>query len=227
MLANSPPFLVHLCFSTYTLLFLQSCVCWKLYKNSVFSGPQLLCITDSKAPSRGPSPKWHFWNQKCHFGFSPVPAETPIFVVFGDCVWSQKKWHSDSVNENARFFAFRAQKGFAYLSHKCHSCKRKTFCSQPPNKLFQLYKIVLFRFYSSILFFFLRHKKDKNKKLHCFFFEQKMHCFSNTLFWHPDKHQKTIRTPTPLLVILKMPPNTLKLEKKTRKQNHGPSVDAT
>ena len=55
-----------------------------------FSRAQLLGITDSKTPFRGPFPKWHFYNQKCHFGFSPVPAEIPIFVVFGDFVWAQK-----------------------------------------------------------------------------------------------------------------------------------------
>ena len=34
-------------------------------------------------------------------------AETPIFVVFGDFVWEQKKDHfpnTDSCNENARLF---------------------------------------------------------------------------------------------------------------------------
>ena len=38
---------------------------------------------------------------KCHFGFSPVPAEAPIFAVFGDFVWSQKVTFSKtgSINE--------------------------------------------------------------------------------------------------------------------------------
>ena len=55
---------------------------------------------------------------KCHFGFSLVPAETPIFVVFGDFVWAQKKDQfpkTDSCNENARFFTFRTQIVFAYF----------------------------------------------------------------------------------------------------------------
>ena len=45
--------------------------------------------------------------QKCHFGFSPVPAETPILVVFGDFEWVPKKDHfpkTDSCNVNAHFF---------------------------------------------------------------------------------------------------------------------------
>ena len=88
ILANYPLFLV--IFSTYTLLFLQICVLLKTLWNSVFSRAQLLCITDSKTPFRGPLPKWHFWNQKCHFGFSHVPAETPMFVVFGDFVWLKR-----------------------------------------------------------------------------------------------------------------------------------------
>ena len=43
---------------------------------------------------------------KVPFWASHVPAETHIFVVFGDFVWSQKKYHfpkADSVNDKARF----------------------------------------------------------------------------------------------------------------------------
>ena len=77
---------------TYDLLFLQNCVLLKTLKNGVFSQAQLLCITDNKIPFQCPFPKWHFCNQKCHFGFSHMPAETPIFAVFGD-LNGHKKYH--------------------------------------------------------------------------------------------------------------------------------------
>ena len=38
---------------------------------------------------------------------APLPAKTPIFVVFGDFDWAPKKDHfpkTDSCNENAPFF---------------------------------------------------------------------------------------------------------------------------
>ena len=65
--------------------------CRKHYKISAFSRSQLLWITNRKAPFRGPFPKWHFCKQKCHFWFSLVPAEAPIFVVFGDFLRAQKR----------------------------------------------------------------------------------------------------------------------------------------
>ena len=89
---NNPKFFGHFCFFQVTLFHVcKAVLCWKHCKSGVFSRARLLCITDSKTPFWGENPKWHFWHQKCHFGFSPVPAETPIFVVFGDFVWSQKE----------------------------------------------------------------------------------------------------------------------------------------
>ena len=94
ILANNPLFLVDFCFFQVTLFHVCKAVfCCKHFKNSFFSRARLLGITDSKAPFRGPFPKWHFCNQKCHFGFSPLPAETPVFVVFGDLNGHQEKDH--------------------------------------------------------------------------------------------------------------------------------------
>ena len=44
---------------------------------------------------------------KVPFWVSPVPSETPMFVVFGDSVWSPKTAplsKTDSVNKKARFY---------------------------------------------------------------------------------------------------------------------------
>ena len=81
--------------------------CWKHYKNSVFSRAQLLGITDSKTPFRGKTQNGTFATKSAILGFPLVPAETPIFVVFGDFEWAPKKYRfpkTDSCNENARFF---------------------------------------------------------------------------------------------------------------------------
>ena len=67
------------------------CFAENTIKNSVFSRTQLLGITDSKPPFEAPFPKWHFCNQKCHFGFYPVPAGTPIFIVLRHLEWPQKR----------------------------------------------------------------------------------------------------------------------------------------
>ena len=82
------PFVI---FEVTLFYFCKAVFCRKHYKNSVFRRTQPLGITDSKTPLPGPFPKWHFCNQKCHFGFYPVSAKTPIFVVFGDSQGAQKK----------------------------------------------------------------------------------------------------------------------------------------
>ena len=91
MLANIPQFLVNFVFQVTLFCFCKAVFRLKHYKNCVFSRTQRLGITDSKAPFEAPSQRWHFCNQKCHFGSSPVPAEAPIFVVFGDFEWALKR----------------------------------------------------------------------------------------------------------------------------------------
>ena len=79
VLANTHLFLVIFVFSSYTLLFLQSCVCWKHYKNSVFSRARLLGITDSKAPFEASSQDGTFATQSAMWGF-PLCLLKPLFL---------------------------------------------------------------------------------------------------------------------------------------------------
>ena len=76
-----------------------------------------------KPPFEAPSQNGTFETKKCDLGFSPVPAETPIFVVFGDFVWAQGKDHfpkTDSCNE-MRAFSYLPNTNRVYLfSKKCH-----------------------------------------------------------------------------------------------------------
>ena len=134
---------------------------------SVFSAEHsFLGITDGKAPFRVPFPKWHFWNQKCHLGFSPVPAETPIFVVFGDFVWAQKRtiFQKQIIATKMRAcLTFRTQMVFANFSKKCHFSKKDLWASQPPKEHYFSVCFFLFHF-SSFLFCFIQHKKDKKQK---------------------------------------------------------------
>ena len=79
---------------------------WKHYKNCVFSRTQFLGITDSKPPFEAPSQNGTFATKSAILGFAPVPAETPIFIVFCHLERPQEKDHfpkTDSCNENARF----------------------------------------------------------------------------------------------------------------------------
>ena len=78
-----------------------------------------------------------------------------------------------------------------------------------------------FRFpvFSCFLFFFLQHKKDKNKK--CTFF------FENPFFWQPDKLPKKFSHPYTLFVFFKIPKKHYKIGEKQAKKNLGPSFDAT
>ena len=163
---------------------------WKRYKNSIFSRAQLLGITDSKTTFEGPFPKWHFCDQKCHFGFSPVPAETPIVVVFGDFEWAQEKGHfpkTDSCNENARFFNLPNTNSVCQFFKNAISAKT-SFCSQPPKKHYFLFffEISVSMFFI-FFFFFLQHKKNKKIK--------SAHSFSKPLFDTPTNCPKNVFAP--------------------------------
>ena len=84
----------------------------------VFSAEHSFCVSQILKPLSRPLPKMALLNSKVSFGVSPVPAENPIFVVFGDFVWSQKSdiSQTESVNENARFFTLRTPIVFADFS---------------------------------------------------------------------------------------------------------------
>ena len=122
---------------------------------------------------RSPFPKWHFCNQKCHLGFSPVLAETPIFVVFGDFEWAQKKDHfpkTDSCNENAQFFYLPNTNSVCLFFKKMQFLQKNIFFvhNQPKNSIFLGFFFISFSMFSYFLFWFLQHKKDKTKSAHFF-----------------------------------------------------------
>ena len=80
ILANHPIIVKFLFFlSSYTLSCLQSCVCWKHYKNSVFSRTQLSGITDSKTPFGAPSQNGTFATKSATLGF-PLCLLKPLFL---------------------------------------------------------------------------------------------------------------------------------------------------
>ena len=77
---KQPLFLVNFCFcSSCILSCLQSCVCWKHYKNSVFSRARLLGITDSKTPFRVKTPNGTFATKSAILGF-PLCLLKPLFL---------------------------------------------------------------------------------------------------------------------------------------------------
>ena len=150
MLANTPLFLVNLsCFSSCTLSFLAKlCFAGKHYTNSVFSRTQLLGITDSKAPYQAPSQNGTFATKSAIFGFSPVLAETPIFVVFGDFEWAQKRT------------IFQKQIVATMNTNSVPCCQKmpfyhkKRFSSQPPKNTIVLFFenfLILFSIFSLLL----------------------------------------------------------------------------
>ena len=167
-------------------------LCRKQNKNSVFSRAQLLCIT-----------KWHFCNQKCHLGFSRVPAEKAVFVVFGDFVWLQKStiFQKQIVSTRMCIFTFRTQIVFACFSKKCHFNKKSFLFTTTPKTQFSVFfwKCSFSRFLISSLFL-SPTEKDKNKK--CIFLE------SPSLT--PRQTAKKNRTPTH---HFKIPKSRIKLGK--------------
>ena len=120
------------------------------------------------------------------------------------------------------FLTFRTQIVFAYFSKKSHFYKKKTIFvhNHPKNTIFLgFFLMFVFQFFSCFLFFFLQHKKDKNKK--CTFF------FETPFFDNLTNCQKNIFAPLhTICVFLRCPENTIKLGK-TSKKNLGPSFDAT
>ena len=167
MLANNSQFLVNFCF--LNLLFLQSCICWKQNKNSVFSRAQLLCITDSKNPLSRPLHKMALLQPKVPFWVFPCACWNPCFCsVWWFCMVT-KMYHfpkTDSVNENVHF----------YLPNTNSVCLFSKNAILAKNVLFTTtqkcnFSVFDFSFCFSIflifLFCFLQHKKTKTKTHFC------------------------------------------------------------
>ena len=132
---------------TYTLWFLQSGVLLKHYK-IMFSAEHSFCVSQIVKPLSKGNPKWHFWNQKCHFRFSLVPAESPIFVVFGDILWLHKMPFSqtDSCNENARLFLPSEHKSVC-LWEKSILQQNTIFAHNHPKRLLHFFEVFFFHFF--------------------------------------------------------------------------------
>ena len=91
-----------------------------------------------------------------------VPAEAPIFIVFGDFEWAPKKgtiFQKQIVATKMRgFFSFRTQIVFDYFSEKWQFTTKNIF-SQPPKKhnfLCFFFEIFIFHGFS------FSNKEDKN-----------------------------------------------------------------
>ena len=133
-----------------------------------------------------PSQNGTFGTKSAILGF----PETPIFVVFGDFAWAQKRTISktDSRNENARFFTFRTQIVFAYFSKNVILTTKTFFLHNRQKHNFLFFEAVLFHFFI-FSFSLYPHKKDTNKK--CTFF----------LFLHLDNQQKSIFAPVRTICV--------------------------
>ena len=195
------PFFVNVCFfKVHSFMSAKLCFVENTI-NIVFSAEHsFLCITDSKTPE---TQNGTFENQKCHFGFCSVPAETP---------------KPDCCNESARFFlTIRTQIVFAYFSLKCHFLQKNVFCSHPPPKkpfFCFLFEIILVHFSYFPCF---PNKKDKDQKVHIFFRKP---------FLTPWQAAKNLSSrPYTLFVFLRCPQNTLKLGKTSK--HLGPRLDPT
>ena len=198
MLANTPLFLVKFsCFSSCTLLFLQSCVSLKtLWKIVFFSRAQLLGITDSKAPFQAPSQNGTFAT-KVPFGVFPCACWNPYCCSVWWLWMGTKKdiFQKQIVATKMRVFCtFWTQIVLAYFSKKCHFNKKEPFSSRPPkNTIFCFFWKFPFPLFSSILFWFIQHKKDKNLK---------PICFSER---NPDTLPKNIFAPLHTICVFKTP----------------------
>ena len=208
---------------------------WKHYKNNVFSKAHLLCVTDSQTPFEGKTQisKVSFWIFPCacwniYFcsvrWFGMVTKEVPFF-----------KKNAEIVATKMRVFTFGTQIVFAYFSKNVIFANEKNvLVHDHPKTLISgiVFLKFSFPFFWSFLFLLFQHKKDKNKQC-TFFFDYP--------FLTPWQTAKNKSHPYTLLVIFKMPPNTIKLGKTSKQKywtkfwpnlapqnpNLGPSFDST
>ena len=153
--------------------------------------------TDSKTPFRGENPKWHFWNQKRHFGFSLVPAETPIFVVFGDFVWLQKGVISKQiVATKMRVFLHlrNTDRVCLFLKKEWHFWQKNLFAHNHPKNTIFLGFLWNCPFHIFDIFSFSFPNKDQNKKCTPWQTAKKLYSHLYTpfvIFKIPQKHYET------------------------------------
>ena len=201
----------------------EAVLCWKHYKNSVY-----LCVPQIvKPPFEAPSQNGTFANQKGHFGYSPVPAETPIFVVFGDLVWSRKSeiFQKQIVSTKMPFFRLPKTNSVLQFLKKCLLSKITLLfpTTQKAQFFCFLFEVVLLHVFHLFSFSFSSIKRQ-NKE--CIF-------LSKTPFWHPDNLQTKISSdPHTLFVISKYPEKHYKIGENRQKYswtnfwcNFGPTFD--
>ena len=139
-----------------------------------------------------------------------MPAEAPIFVVFGDFGWAPKRDHfpkTDSCNENARFCTFRTQIVLAYFSKNAILTRKTIFLhDHPKNTIFWVFFKASFLFFHIASFGLSNIKKTKRK----------MHFFSEKPFFYTltNCQKKICSRPYTLFVLLRHPKKTTKLGKK-------------
>ena len=166
---KQPPILANFCFSSsYTLSFLQSCVCWKHCKNSVLSRTQLLCITHSKAPFRGGLLNGTFETKSAIWVF-PCACWNPYFCSVWCFCMVTNKWHlpKQIVSTKMRVFYLPNTNSVCLFSPKCHFNSH----NHPQNIIFQFFFLRFTLTICSSFLFILRRKNDKNKE--CTFFVRK------------------------------------------------------
>ena len=154
-----------------------------------------------------------------------MPAETPLFVVFGDFEWAQKRtiFQKQIVATKMRsFFTFRTQIVFAYFSKNAISAKKHLLCSQPPkNTIFQSFSFFLI--FASMLFIFSLFLSPtyKRQNKECTFFSE------NPLFDTLTNWPKNIFAPLHTICVFKITKKHYKIGEKTSKKKLGPRFDAT
>ena len=145
----------------------------------------LLCITDSKTPLSRPLPKMALLQPKVPLWVFPMCLLKPLFLLCLVIFYGYKNVpfsQTDRVNGNA-FFTFRTQIKFANFSNKCHLNKKPfQFTTTQKHNVSTFFENVLF-YFSSFLFFFLKHKKDKTKNANENFFDTPTPC--KKIFSHP------------------------------------------
>ena len=172
-----PPIFVKFLFFYQSTFFhvYKAVFCWKHYKNSVFSGTQLLGITDSKTPFRG-KPKMALLQPKVPFWVFPCVRWNPYFCSVWWLGMATKKstiFPKQIVATKMRAFFYRLNTNSVCLFFLKMTLKKKPFSSQPPKNTIFLgfFWNLPLPFFSYCPFDLFQHKKDKNKK--CTFFCRK------------------------------------------------------
>ena len=160
-----------------------------------------------------------------------MPAETPIFVVFGDFEWAPKKGpfsKTDSCNENAQFFYLPNTNSVCLFFKKLPFLQKHLLCSQPPKKhnFSGFFWTSRFPCFSYFLVSFSNIKKTKTKSAHSL--------FKNSFFDTLTNCQQIIFAPLHTICVFKITKKHYKIgEKQAKKKswtkfwrNLGPSFDS-